>query len=74
MTDETLAVRGDHAKELLRSLGVLGQEADVAARADAAARAAGSHAVDEIVWPTYWRQAVNAVKLCQRAAEVAARQ
>jgi hypothetical protein len=68
MTDETLAVRGDHAKELLRSLGVLGQEADVAARA------AGSHAVDEIVWPTYWRQAVNAVKLCQRAAEVAARQ
>ena len=68
MTDETLAVRGDHAKELLRSLGVLGQEAD------AAARAAGSHAVDEIVWPTYWRQAVNAVKLCQRAAEVAARQ
>jgi hypothetical protein len=74
MTDETLAVHGDHAKELLRSLGELGQEADVAARAEDAARAAGGHAVDEIVWPTYWQQAMNAVKLCQRAAEVAARQ
>ena len=67
MTDETWAVRGDHAKELLRSLGELGREADVAARAAAAP------ASDEIVWPTYWRQALNAVSLCQRAAEVAAR-
>jgi hypothetical protein len=65
MTDETLAVRGDHARELLRSLGELGQEADVAARGPA---------VDEIVWPAYWRQAMTAVLLCQRAAEVAARQ
>lgn len=30
-------------------------------------------AADETAWPGYWRQAMGAVALCRRAAEIAAR-
>jgi len=65
-TDEVTA---GYATPLLRELG-----GPSAARLPAAARAAAFPASDEIVWCARWRQALHAVELCQRAAEMAARQ
>ena len=61
-------VTSGYATELLRELGE-----PAADQMHAAPRAAPVLAADEIAWPACWRQAVHAVELCQRAAEMAAR-
>jgi hypothetical protein len=56
------------ARELLREVGDLGAD-----RVLDVLRAARLDAGDEAVWPALWRQALHAVSLCRRAAEIAAR-
>ena len=87
MTDETKPIWYDHpswqdragtaeptasayltARELLREVGDLSAD-----RFLDVVRAARLDAGDEAVWPALWRQALHAVALCRRAAEVAAR-
>ncbi len=61
-------VTSGYAGELLRELGELATD-----QLHAAPRAASVLAADEMAWSARWRQAVHAVELCQRAAEIAAR-
>jgi hypothetical protein len=56
------------ARELLREVGDLGAD-----RFLNVVRAARPDADDEAVWPALLRQALHAVSLCHRAAEIAAR-
>jgi hypothetical protein len=60
-------VPGDSV-ELLREVG-----AQSAAGIHAATPAAHLNAEDRTAWPACWRQALHAVELCRRAAELAAR-
>jgi hypothetical protein len=55
----------DYATDLLNDLG-----ADPA-RLYAAARVAAARSAENVEWPMLWRQAVCAVELCQRAAQLA---
>jgi hypothetical protein len=56
------------ARELLREVGDLSAD-----RFLGVLRAARRDAGEEAVWPVLWRQALHAVALCHRAAEIAAR-
>jgi hypothetical protein len=61
-------VTARYATELLRDSGDPGAD-----RFLDATRVARLLAADETAWPGYWRQAMGAVALCRRAAEIAAR-
>jgi hypothetical protein len=87
MTDETESIRYNYpswrdragtgeptasgyltARELLREVGDLSAD-----RFLGVVRARRLDAGDEVVWPALCRQALHAVALCRRAAEIAAR-
>lgn len=70
MTDEAQSIRYDYRAhvELLREAGELSAD-----RFLDVVRVARLEAGDEAVWNALWRQALHAVALCRRAAEIAAR-
>jgi hypothetical protein len=70
MSDETQSIGHNYQAhiELLREVGDLSAD-----RFFDVVRAARLDAGDEAVWPALLRQALHAVALCRRAAEIAAR-